>query len=178
MEWTGRANEISESNHDFLTIVEFSDWLYEIAEEVSFVSTSEADEKKKISMHHYIRRSEGESNKCKMKNHKTDKCKFFRDLDLERLEWEPKGVFSTYALFDEGSTVTLLEEEVAKKIGTNGPKDCLRWRNSITNEETGSNVQGKENYNLSNGSHRREQKFTCYIKKAGLFTETYHIADE
>ncbi|KAG5890989.1 hypothetical protein JTB14_017595 [Gonioctena quinquepunctata] len=74
----------------------------------------------------------------------------------------PKGIFSTYAPFDEGSTVTSLDEEVAEKIGANGPKDCLRlrWTNSIIIEGTVSermdiNKQNKylyENYNLPNNA--------------------------
>lgn len=38
----------------------------------------------------------------------------------------PRGVMNTFALMDDGSTVTLMDEEIAKKMGATGPVDPLR----------------------------------------------------
>lgn len=38
----------------------------------------------------------------------------------------PKGEINTYALLDDGSTVTLVDEDVASAIGAQGPRDPLR----------------------------------------------------
>ncbi|WP_337233142.1 hypothetical protein, partial [Vibrio cholerae] len=37
----------------------------------------------------------------------------------------PKGEVDTHALLDDGSTVTLIDADVAKKIGARGPLDPL-----------------------------------------------------
>jgi hypothetical protein len=41
----------------------------------------------------------------------------------------PEGTVEIFALFDEGSAVTMLEENVAKQIGLDGPTEklCLSW---------------------------------------------------
>ncbi|KAG5870295.1 hypothetical protein JTB14_020369 [Gonioctena quinquepunctata] len=72
----------------------------------------------------------------------------------------PEGEYSTFALFDEASTVTLLSGHVADRIGATGQVDPLkiRWTNSITNEEIDSRrvslgIRGKnenEKFELEN----------------------------
>lgn len=49
----------------------------------------------------------------------------------------PNGKINTYALLDEGSTITMIDSSIADSIGALGPQDPLtvRWTNSIINEE-------------------------------------------
>jgi hypothetical protein len=70
----------------------------------------------------------------------------------------PKGSVSTYALLDGGSSVTLMAEDVAEKIGAPGPEEKLKisWVNA-TNQEVNSRrvnltIQGdgEEKHNLKN----------------------------
>ena len=52
----------------------------------------------------------------------------------------PKGSVTTHALFDEGSSVTLLDAELATMIGVNGERDPLqlRWTDNSSQTENDS----------------------------------------
>ncbi|CAH2099941.1 unnamed protein product [Euphydryas editha] len=62
----------------------------------------------------------------------------------------PKKTIDTYALLDDGSTVTLIEESIASKIGAKGPKDPLNIETIDTKLATHSsrrvtfNIKGQE----------------------------------
>ncbi|CAH2101038.1 unnamed protein product [Euphydryas editha] len=62
----------------------------------------------------------------------------------------PKKTIDTYALLDDGSTVTLIEENIASKIGAKGPKDPLNIETIDTKLATHSsrrvtfNIKGQE----------------------------------
>jgi len=71
----------------------------------------------------------------------------------------PKGKVSTYALFDEASTVTLLDSNLANKLGLEGTRDplSLRWTDASTQSEMQSqrvslSIRGGSNdvFQLSN----------------------------
>ncbi|XP_044751740.1 uncharacterized protein LOC123311734 [Coccinella septempunctata] len=72
----------------------------------------------------------------------------------------PKGKVLTYALFDEASTITMIDAKLADEIGATGPCEALKikWTNSMTSEETDSKrvnmqIRGKNeetNYLLNN----------------------------
>jgi len=58
----------------------------------------------------------------------------------------PAGEVSTYALLDEGSTVTLLDESIAKQIRAKGPVNpvLLRWtKDTVCDHKDSRNVQLK-----------------------------------
>ncbi|GBP43722.1 hypothetical protein EVAR_29703_1 [Eumeta japonica] len=54
----------------------------------------------------------------------------------------PEGSMKVHALLDEGSTVTLIDEQVANRIGAKGRRETLRVSsvggNEITDENRGS----------------------------------------
>jgi hypothetical protein len=61
----------------------------------------------------------------------------------------PKGTIRVYALFDEGAGVTMLEEEIAEKIGLDGPSErlCLSWmddhgRTEMTSKKVSPQIAG------------------------------------
>ncbi|CAL8114202.1 unnamed protein product [Orchesella dallaii] len=72
----------------------------------------------------------------------------------------PKGKINTYALFDEGATCSLLDAEVADKLGITGKKEklVLQWTNDVSETHSESeivnfNIQssgGKDSIKLSN----------------------------
>ncbi|CAL8100448.1 unnamed protein product [Orchesella dallaii] len=72
----------------------------------------------------------------------------------------PKGKINTYALFDEGATCSLLDAEVAEKLGITGKKEelVLQWTNDVSETHSDSeivnfNIQptgGKDSIKLSN----------------------------
>ena len=54
----------------------------------------------------------------------------------------PNGTVKTYALLDDGSTVTMLDKSVATSIGLSGPQKslCLQWTNNMMQTEQDSQV--------------------------------------
>lgn len=54
----------------------------------------------------------------------------------------PAGEMETFAMFDEGSTCTMIDEAFAKKLELSGPKVplCYQWTNGITHYEDDSEL--------------------------------------
>ncbi|XP_026736747.1 uncharacterized protein LOC113500239 [Trichoplusia ni] len=73
----------------------------------------------------------------------------------------PKGVVDTFALLDDGSTVTLIDEEVAKEIGATGPVDPLRIE-TINELKTSEAASRRVTFRLKgmNGHEERVQART------------------
>jgi len=83
----------------------------------------------------------------------------------------PTGEFSTYALLDEGSTVTLLDERIATQIGAEGPVNpvLLRWTNDTVCDHNDSRsvnlkIRGKtcnDEYELTNVHTMKNMNLPC-----------------
>ncbi|XP_074031894.1 uncharacterized protein isoform X1 [Leptinotarsa decemlineata] len=52
----------------------------------------------------------------------------------------PKGYINTYALFDEGSTISLIESQIAEQLGLSGETKplCMQWAKNIVSYDEGS----------------------------------------
>ncbi|XP_074034243.1 uncharacterized protein [Leptinotarsa decemlineata] len=52
----------------------------------------------------------------------------------------PKGYINTYALFDEGSTIYLIESQIAEQLGLSGETKplCMQWTKNIVSYDEGS----------------------------------------
>jgi hypothetical protein len=94
----------------------------------------------------------------------------------------PAGKFSTYAMLDGGSTVTLVAEEVAKRIGASGPEEKLNisWINAagqkMSSQRVGLIIQGdgeKKNYKLNNVRTVRNLKLPAQSMDHGALIKQY-----
>lgn len=58
----------------------------------------------------------------------------------------PNGVISTYAFFDDGSTATMIDEDIALQLGLSGPKRSItyRWTNEIIRVDEDSTIVNLE----------------------------------
>jgi len=77
----------------------------------------------------------------------------------------PSGEIKTYALFDEGSTVTMIDSSIAKKLGLKGEPDplSLQWTNDLTQEDSRSkrvsleiSAESKEEFYTINNARTKE----------------------
>ncbi|XP_072935181.1 uncharacterized protein [Epargyreus clarus] len=72
--------------------------------------------------------------RCQSTSHHTPKCPQLKELTInDRWNWAkeqrgPRGEIRTHALLDEGSTVTLIDEELASQLTSGGPNQPLNIR--------------------------------------------------
>ncbi|XP_072940691.1 uncharacterized protein [Epargyreus clarus] len=72
--------------------------------------------------------------RCQSTSHHTPKCPQLKELTInDRWNWAkeqrgPRGEIRTHALLDEGSTVTLIDEELASHLTSGGPNQPLNIR--------------------------------------------------
>lgn len=89
-----------------------------------------------------------------------------------------KRYVQTFALLDDASTVTLIDEDLAVQLDLDGPKHslCIQWTNNQVNQQTDSrvvscNVQSRVNGNNFQIRHART------IKGLSLPTQTVNMEE-
>lgn len=88
------------------------------------------------------------------------------------------GAISTYGLFDDGSTITMIDESLATELGLDGPsqKLCIQWTNEMTHTENSKFV----NVGIS-ADHENAKKFNMQnvrtVTTMSLPKQTVSVAD-
>lgn len=90
-----------------------------------------------------------------------------------------KNVVTIYALMDDGSTLTLLEEAVAEKLGVRGTNDplCIRWTGDVVRFEDSSKIFDLQISSTKTGSKVYPIKNVHTVKNLNLSTETMVVHD-
>lgn len=85
---------------------------------------------------------------------------------------------NTFAFLDSGSSVSLIDKEIAVKLNTEGPTEdlCLKWTNNVSREEKGSK---RISLNISgiNDLKSYEIKDLCTVKKLDLSTQSLNLQE-
>lgn len=91
----------------------------------------------------------------------------------------PSGILEIYALFDEGSTVSLMETEMAKRIGIHGRNEpfCMQWASEIVKHNDDSQLISFKISAIENGSKMYRMENVRTLKNLALPQQTFRLED-
>ncbi|CAG7701925.1 unnamed protein product, partial [Allacma fusca] len=91
----------------------------------------------------------------------------------------PNGQVKTYALQDDGSTITMLDSKLAKLLGAEGPVSplCMQWTNGIDREESTSQKVKIKISAVNNGARVFSMYDVRTIEKLQLPRQTVDMSE-
>ncbi|KAJ0171072.1 hypothetical protein K1T71_013271 [Dendrolimus kikuchii] len=90
----------------------------------------------------------------------------------------PRGSRHTYALLDEGSTVTIIDAQLAEQLGLSGPRDPMKMQ-GVNGEESSHDYSMRVSARIR-GSYETEEhtlRDARTIKNMSFFSQTVHRSD-
>ncbi|KAJ0177385.1 hypothetical protein K1T71_007394 [Dendrolimus kikuchii] len=90
----------------------------------------------------------------------------------------PRGSCHTYALLDEGSTVTIIDAQLAEQLGLKGPRDPMKMQ-GVNGEESSHDYSMRVTTKIR-GSHETEEhtlRDARTIKNMSFFSQTVQRSD-
>uniref|UniRef100_A0A182VPU0 Peptidase aspartic putative domain-containing protein n=1 Tax=Anopheles minimus TaxID=112268 RepID=A0A182VPU0_9DIPT len=163
--WTHETRTVEEPD-----LVKFSTFLEELGKDAAKLvvmdcSSLRSGDKNAVQRGHLHAHSEGSKPTatgnfnhictiCNKGGHDVTKCIQFRAMTVKE-RWQrarslsfivpvvlygQKSTVTTFAFLDEGSSLTLVDEELAKQLGAEGPREplCIRWTGDTTRVEESS----------------------------------------